>query len=295
MKGLSVCIPVYNYDCLKTVVHICKQIKTLKLAAEIIVFDDASTLELTKLSTFKNPIYTYKKLQNNVGRSKIRNLLVKASAFDYVLFLDGDSKVSENFIATYIETIKKQPNTIIYGGTSKPKRTNTKNKLRYNYGLKYEYKTTLKRNENPYHHFRPNNFVSPKHILKINPFNEELDTYGHEDTFFCYEMEKKGIEIIHINNPVIHLDMDSNIEFIEKTKTAIKNLILLKKKHPEFTSYSKLLLALNKFKFLNSVFAKKIATLLSVFFERAAIKTNSANSLQLFKFCYIVSIQNHYD
>ena len=65
-------------------------------------------------------------------------------------------------------------------------------------------------------------------------FNEKLKQYGHEDTFFGFELEQKGIEIKHITNHVLHAELESNQEFLEKSEKGVLNLIILNKLNPSF-------------------------------------------------------------
>ncbi|MFN2261829.1 MAG: glycosyltransferase family 2 protein, partial [Psychroflexus sp.] len=51
-----------------------------------------------------------------------------------------------------------------------------------------------------------------------------FNTYGHEDTLFAFELKKKKVNVKHIENPVIHKDIDENSAFIEKTEMALMNL-----------------------------------------------------------------------
>ncbi|WP_082041773.1 glycosyltransferase family 2 protein [Lacinutrix sp. Hel_I_90] len=290
MVELSICIPVYDYNCIATVMDLCKQIEQLSIQAEVLLIDDASTIELNVLANFKHPFYSYEKLNKNVGRAKIRNLLAKKANYHHLLFLDGDSGIPNNFILKYINTIKKHPNNIIYGGRIHPKTEYKPKKLRYNYGVQFEDKIALARRRKPYHRFMTNNFIVTKNTLKKILFNEELLKYGHEDTFFAYELKKNAVPIIHVDNPVIHLDLDTNRDFIEKTKDGIKNLILLKSKHPEFMEYSKLLKLINNSTFLRFKITRLIANNLSKLFETISNKTSNTNSFQLFKLFYTISL-----
>ncbi|MCH8554939.1 MAG: glycosyltransferase family 2 protein, partial [Schleiferiaceae bacterium] len=45
-----------------------------------------------------------------------------------------------------------------------------------------------------------------------------------EDTLFGQELKARGIPIHHIENPLLHLGLDTAIIFIEKTKIAVENL-----------------------------------------------------------------------
>tara|TARA_R110002050_G_scaffold300276_1_gene468467 strand:+ start:40242 stop:41120 length:879 start_codon:yes stop_codon:yes gene_type:complete len=289
MTGLSICIPVYNFNCINSVKILIEQIQKLYLKAEILVIDDASTIKLNNLASFKNQNYTYERLAINIGRAKIRNLLVKKAKFNYILFIDGDSGIPKNFIENYVPIIKKQPDTIICGGRIHFKPLIRKKKLRYNYGTKFEEKLSLIRNQRPYHSFMTNNFVSPKRILEKTPFNEELTKYGHEDTFFGYDLKKNNVNIIHMDNPIIHLDIDTNKEYIKKIKCSIENLILLKSKCPEFVEHSKLLTLITNYSILRLKATKKSSNFLSKFFEIITKQTSSTYSFQLFKLFYTIS------
>lgn len=285
MIGLSICIPVHNFNCITSVKALCKQIENLTIKAEVLVIDDASQIELSELANFKNPKYSYRKLSENIGRSKIRNVLGKKAKFKHILFIDGDSGIPENFIKTYFSSIDKHPNSVICGGRVHKLFTDSKKGLRYNYGIKYEDTIASERQIKAYNAFMTNNFALPTNILEHIPFNEELNEYGHEDTFFGFELETNKVPILHIDNPVIHLELESNHEFIEKTKLAIKNLIFLKNRYPDFVEYVKLFKTANRFKF-----SKFLAPFLSKTFEFLSKKTSNTFSFQLFKLFYIISI-----
>ncbi|ULC58995.1 glycosyltransferase family 2 protein [Flaviramulus sp. BrNp1-15] len=290
MNGLSICIPVFNFNCIESVKELSKQLETHNINAEILVIDDASSVMLTELAKFITPIYRYEKLAKNIGRAKIRNRLAEKAKFDNILFIDGDSSIPKKFIKNYCLAIENYPNQIICGGTIHHPPNNQKTRLRYNYGVRFEYKKVFIRNQASYHNFRPNNFIIKKNLLKQIPFNEKINKYGHEDTFFAYELKKNNIKIIHIDNPVIHLDSDTNDEYITKTKHSIENLILLKTQYPGFISFSNLLSFVSKFKFLQFKIVKKTSSYLSKLFEIITKKTSNSYVFQLFKFFYLISI-----
>lgn len=287
MNGLSICVPVYNFNCIESIKALCEQIENLDIKAEVLVIDDASKVELTELKNFDNQYYYYEKLNQNIGRSKIRNLLGGKANFNHILFIDGDSGIPENFTKTYIQHIEKHPNSVICGGRIHKLFSNSKKSLRYNYGVKYEDTKASDRQIKSYNAFMTNNFVVPKQILKNIPFNEELNQYGHEDTFFGFELEKNKVPILHIDNPVIHLELESNTEYLQKTKQAIQNLVILKKQYPEFIKHTTLLNTAKRFMFL-----KVISSFFSKLFENISEKTGSPSSFQLFKLFYLISI-NH--
>ena len=251
MDGLSICIPVYNFNCINSVKSLCNEIQALNLTAEVLVVDDASNQELSDLVEFKNPNYKYESLEHNIGRSKIRNYLAQKSKYSHIIFIDGDSGIQENFLSSYLFALSKYEDCIIYGGTTQTKETNKTKGLRYNYSNQFEFKKAFKRNERPFINFRTNHFAVSKEVILRTPFNENLKQYGHEDTFFAYQMRFMQVKIVHIDNPVIHYDVTNNSDFIKKTKESIENLILLYKENPEFIEYNELLKFVKTNKILN--------------------------------------------
>jgi hypothetical protein len=290
MNGFSICIPVYNFNCLESVKSLCKQIQTLDVSAEVLAVDDASDLEFYDLANYENKNYNYERLEHNLGRSKIRNYLAQKSKYSHILFIDGDSGIQDNFLNSYLVALTKNRNAIIYGGTIQPEKSNKTKGLRNNYSAHFEFKPPSKRNEKPYLNFRTNNFVVPKEVILKTPFNENLNKYGHEDTFFAYEMRQKNIKVVHIDNPVIHFDNGSNSDFIQKTKESIENLVLIYKEHPEFIEYNELLKFVKTKQILNYKVSKKVSNVFSKVFETLARNTNNTYFFQAFKLFYITSI-----
>ena len=94
-----------------------------------------------------------------------------------------------------------------------------------------------------------NNFLLPAHVLKEIPFDERISGYGHEDSLFGYELSRKGFEIVHIDNPVLHGELETNREFVNKTAQAVKNLAVITKmldNDPVFSDSITLLRTVNR-------------------------------------------------
>ena len=68
------------------------------------------------------------------------------------------------------------------------------------------------------------NVLIEKTIFDKIRFNEELKQYGHEDTLFGYQLKKAGIDILHIDNGLVHGGVEANRDFLNKTKLGIENL-----------------------------------------------------------------------
>ena len=228
---ISICIPIYNFNVVDLIVTIINQGEGIKKPFEIICIDDGSNKETLKLNAkiSLHKTVNYLTLKKNIGRSKIRNLFLENANYENLLFIDCDCSIqSENFLEKYFEQLN---NAVVYGGRkhhdNPPKNKNKK--LRWLYGIKKEDQNFNYRVKNPYHCFRSNNFLIKRAIFSQIRFNEKIETYGHEDTLLSLELKKNKIAIFQINNPVFHEGIEDSIIFLEKTKSAIKNLILLEK------------------------------------------------------------------
>jgi glycosyltransferase involved in cell wall biosynthesis len=228
---ISICIPIYNFNVVDLIVTIINQGEGIKKPFEIICIDDGSNKETLKLNAkiSSHKTVNYLTLKKNIGRSKIRNLFLENASYENLLFIDCDCSIqSENFLDKYFAQLN---NLVVYGGRrhhdNPPKNKNKK--LRWLYGIKKEDQNFNYRVKNPYHCFRSNNFLIKKTILSKIRFNENIKNYGHEDTFLSIELKKNKIAIFQINNPVFHEGIEDSNIFLEKTKSAIKNLVLLEK------------------------------------------------------------------
>ncbi|MEQ8625735.1 MAG: glycosyltransferase [Vicingaceae bacterium] len=225
---LSICIPTYNYDCRPLLNNLMKQIEGCKEKVELIAMDDASGESFQLLYKNLDTQIQFIQLKENVGRSKIRNLLAKEASHDYLLFIDGDSSVlSDNFLVTYLDILKNQPATTVFCGGSiyADQPASSEEMLRWRYSKAREKKSEHFLRKYPYQSFTSNNFIIKKEVFLSILFEERIKSYGHEDTLFGFELKRKAISIQHIDNPVLNGDLDSNALFLEKTRIGISNLL----------------------------------------------------------------------
>lgn len=223
---VSVLIPTYNYDVTKLVKQLHRLLCKLGIDFEIKVFDDGSKSELNKklLDLNKLEKVQFKELPENVGLSQNRNLLVQASKFNHLILLDADSQLkNDSFIKNYIKAFKKDPD-IIYGGLTHPKKIKPEQKLRWKYGKNREEVAVEERMKRPYKFMRSNNLALNKRIFNAISYDSSITKYGHEDTLFAYQASLKNLDVIHIDNPVVHGDIDIYSTFLNKTKSSLENL-----------------------------------------------------------------------
>ena len=229
---ISVCIPVYNFDVRELVFSLSKEIGNQKLNAEIILIDDASSKDFIIINEpLKDVVNQFILLEKNIGRSSIRNLFLKYTSGDFLLFLDCDAKIiSENFLKNYLQFIKENKESkVVFGGFEVEQGALT---LRKKYSLEREIVPLEKRKLAPYSSFRGINFLVKKEILAKFPFNENLKNYGYEDFLFAKKLEIEKINIHHLENSVLHNDDENALDFLSKTEIGICNLVNLYKKNP---------------------------------------------------------------
>jgi len=255
-RGLSILLPIYNFDCRPLVNDLYGQCQAANFPFEIVALDDASSSQFRLLNQSlksKAAEVKYEYLEQNVGRSRIRNLLAQRAKFDYLLFMDCDSKlVHPNYIETYLQSLN--PNQLLYGGrvyqAESPE--NQKFILHWKFGKQREESSAVKRAKQPYHSFMTNNFVIPKLLFQQIQFDESLQQYGHEDTLFGLELKARNIPILHLDNPLEHIGLEENTVFLNKTNKAIENLAQLHKEgKPVSTKLLNAYLKLEKYKLRN--------------------------------------------
>lgn len=228
---LSVLIPIFNCSVTNLVTSIISQLLLANIDFEIICIDDASTkyfVENDKLHHDVNNVKLYK-LTTNIGRSKIRNMLVEKSKFDWLLFIDADVfPINNNFINEYLRCINFNDVKVYCGGIKYEMNKPEDNKmLRWVYGRSREEINYNVRQNKPYQYFFGANFLIQKPVFNICKFNENIVKYGYEDVFFVEDLRRNNITLRHINNEVYHLGIENNSVFLDKTKEAIENLFNL--------------------------------------------------------------------
>lgn len=291
---LSILIPTYNYDASPPVKELNKQCISEEIDYEILVVDDCSNQvfeENESLNEINNCIY--QKLEKNIGRSAIRNKLASTAKFSNLLFLDVDTiPIKSDFISNYLKYLNTDFE-IVYGGIRYlPNPPKTKELLRWKYGLKREALPVEKRNLKPYISFLSLNFLIKKSIFNTSTFNEDIPNLRHEDTLFAVEAKKKKIKLLHIDNPVYHLGLDTSEIFIEKSIKAIDALDLFIKKQlvkPKDTLISRTAFKLKKMGLLGigTLFFSKFGSLLE---KNLKSKTPSLVLFDIYRLGYFCSL-----
>ena len=144
--------------------------------------------------------------KENVGPANIRNQLAREARFSWILFIDCDAKVeTADFLATYYQQMGKAD--VVAGGLLHQKENHDPHRsLRFKYEKDADlHRSAAERNLNPYDKFTPFNVMMRRSTFLCILFDKDCREYGYEDALFGVELKKRGISILHIDNPLIHI------------------------------------------------------------------------------------------
>ena len=226
---ISICVPIYNFYAYPLIRRLVTQIDHMKAQDEfeVVCIDDHSSGYYLNQNNGICDIATYLRLGENIGRARIRNIFLKYTKGEWLIFLDNDSIVPDNFLKTYRKYVDDKCDVIVGGRTYDQRGDDQQHRLRYLYGSQIESRTVEERKKNPYKSFMTNNFMIRRSVLEKIKFDPRLSKYGHEDTLFGYRLEVNKIPIRHIDNPVVNGYVESNAEFLHKTVEGIENLVTI--------------------------------------------------------------------
>lgn len=224
---ISICIPIYNYYAYPLVRRLTTQIEQMhgEEDFEVVCIDDNSSGYYLNQNNGICDIATYLRLADNIGRSRIRNIFLKYTKGEWLLFLDNDSLIPDNFLKIYRRNIDNKCDVIVGGRVYDQRGNDQEHRLRYLYGTKIESRSVEERSKSPYKSFMTNNFMIRRSVLEKIKFDPRISNYGHEDTLFGYRLEENNIPIKHIDNPVVNGYVEDNAEFLHKTVEGIESLV----------------------------------------------------------------------
>lgn len=231
---LSILIPTYDYDCLKLVTDLQQQCEELQAEIgtdnfdyEIIVADDAgknpTITERNELMELL-PQCRYVRRQENVGRALLCNWLFQKAGFEYLLLIDADAEVcTPDFIRTYWQQRHKAD--VLVGSIRTPQTAPRGHELRLKYEQAAEKKRSASyRNAHTSANFSTFNVWINRKVTDHYHFDERCVEYGYEDALWGVNLVKAGVSILHIENPLIHTGINSNITFLANSEAALRTL-----------------------------------------------------------------------
>ncbi len=230
---LSVLIPVYNYDASALIQELGRQARQLAdevegFACELLVDDDASTdmvCEASNRAACAAVGGRYQRLAQNIGRAYLRNLLADQARGEWVLMIDCDAKIaSPDFLSRYWADRLKAD--VICGALKNPPGPPRPGcELRYRYEKAAErQRSAAYRNRVPYSCFTTFNVMFRREVFIQIRFDSRCTEYGYEDALMGLMLKQHGKRVLHTDNALYHMGIDSNASFLEKTETALRVL-----------------------------------------------------------------------
>ena len=223
---LSILIPTYNYNTFPLAEELEKQALQLGIEFELICMDDGSFSPLNEVNQKINALTNCRFIENhkNIGRVAIRKLLAEHANYNWLLFLDSDMKPAKgDCVKHYLEYLNSSYDVIFGGYAYKKEDLDPSRSLRHKFGSEREQVESKKRNKNPYKITLSGNCLIKKDIFQKIYKDIDWDSYGM-DYFFGSRLNQLKIPALHIDNETFHFGIEDNLEFLTKTKFALKNL-----------------------------------------------------------------------
>lgn len=228
---ISFLIPTYNYDANPLVHNLKKLADQSDIDYEILVNDDASDNKIAenqKIDGLENCYF--QKNKENLGRAGNINRLVQRAQYRYCILLDCDvTPGSKDFLSQYLKLC--QPDQICFGGITYDIKKPENGILRWKYGIYQEARKVSERKNQPYRFLLTSNLLFDKHLFNQRLFDDQLKTYGYEDLLLAQYLKKNQLTVNHIDNPVIHVNLETSAIYLQKTQTALINLAQLVKQN----------------------------------------------------------------
>ncbi len=216
---VSIIIPAYNqvgytYACVQSVIEFTKDI-----AYEIILADDVSTDATKDIGNYIEGLVVCRNATNQ-GFLRNCNNAAKSAKGTYIMFLNNDTRVTENYLSSLLRLIKSDPSIGMVGS----KLVYPDGKLQEAGGIIWSDGSgwNYGRNDDPdkceYNYVRDVDYISGASILlstelwnKIGGFDDRYAPAYCEDSDLAFEVRKAGKRVVYQpQSVVIHYEGVSN-------------------------------------------------------------------------------------
>lgn len=232
---ISILVPVYNRNVTALVTDLQRQGIESGVPFEILVADDAS--DQTPVKDANGVLgqlarVGYYSLAQNIGVRRLREEMAARAIHPNLLLIDADAAVPDGqYFARYAALADGK--TVVFGGIVYPAEFRRDN-LRWWYGVHRECAPADKFNRRPGGFLTTFNLLIPRAVFAAASATSAsaadsglLSGYGHEDTLLGMQLERDGVPVLHINNPLLHTGLSDNETFLRQTESAVSNLLAL--------------------------------------------------------------------
>jgi len=234
---LSVLIPFYRDDASDLISELEGQLDPESV--EILIHDDgtrdhALTAKLEGLIADSPLAIRLFNATENKGRSAARNALQLAARSDWVLFLDADMRPAQSdFLRNYLELISQGQADIIFGGFRVETQKADKDRdLHRALSDVSDCLSLADRQAAGAQFVASSNLCVSKKVLEAEPFDDGFSGWGWEDSEWAARVSKR-FTLIHIDNPAIHLGLESTDTLLRRFATSGQNYRRFVTLHPD--------------------------------------------------------------
>lgn len=247
---ISVLVPVYNWSARDLAAVLRREIIDggLESRVDVTFLDDASTDQEKReanrrfFAEASFPWEHYRENAANIGRARTCNALADGAAGKWILFIDVDCLPDDStFLRRYLEEIGKDSADAICGGTGYAQRVL--------FGPEYDFyihlvttagqNQAVVRNRIPWAIVLTSNMLVRREVFQKLPFDSRFLKYGYEDQEWGIRVQRE-FRLLHIDNLVSHLGLQTKEELYRKMQLSIGNYHLIRKWHPEAFAQSRI-------------------------------------------------------
>lgn len=235
---LDICIPVYRTDPTGLVSALARQ-NGARQAGLRILDDGSQDLALTRaitraLAGYPGPSTLLTAIENR-GRAEARNALLNAAESDWILLLDSDMRVDDTaFLQTYRDAARAQdgPCCIVGGFTIDPALVTRQTRLHARQSILSECLPAATRATDSGRYVFTSNIFLHRAILGQVPFDAGFTGWGWEDVDWGLRLASR-FAVIHIDNPAVHLGLDTAPMLLAKYGQSGANFLRLAQRQPQ--------------------------------------------------------------
>lgn len=237
-RRLEVCIPFYKDDPSLLIRQLAAQSHAPDIA--LTLCDDGSkSATVTQavaraLGNFPGAA-TLLTLPRNMGRGQARNTLIAHAKSDWLLMLDADMELpAPDFIARYLAQVAtlQTPACIVGGFSVDVVHVAPKYLLHAHHAKMSECVPASIRGQDPGRFVFTSNIVVHCNIAQTIGFHPDFHGWGWEDVEWGLRVVQ-DYPVHHIDNPAIHLGLDSAEGLIAKYRQSVENFRKVRQLHPD--------------------------------------------------------------